>query len=405
MNLFAWKGITHTGKTVKGRLQAHSLPDVQTQLLLQNIALLEAYPVSIQSSVTEAWYSGLTNAQLLDFFSTMALLLTSGIPLINTLDIMLSQASSKKLVVILQELKTSVSKGLSLATALSQFSRTFSPFVIHLVAAGEKTGHLGPVLDHLKNYLNVTITLRNQLKKALMMPIITLSFSLVLLWIILIFVIPHFSTLYQSLGCTVPTSTQYIIRLSQACASWWGLMIIASTLPIMFIVKQSFKHPLIRQKLHSIALYTPFLSTLAIQREVLRLLELLALFFKSGFPLTQALEHAQTSTNAPIFQNHIKHLLTMIIEGKTLSQGLEEIGPPFFDAHLVALVRVGEHANALGLMLEKTTTLYRVKLSETLHTLSTVAAPLFMIVVGVLIGSLMIFMYLPILNLGSLFGT
>jgi len=404
MNWFAWQGMSQSGKTIKGCLQASSLEELEKQLRAKDIALLEAKPTNLQTSSFGQWRHTLSSTELLDFFGNLALLLTSGIPLLNALDIMKNQTQSKKITTILQDIKSDISKGSTLAGALAQFPKTFSPFIIHLVAAGEKTGHLGPVLEHLKNYLNATITLRAQLKKALMMPLITFSLSLTLLWVILIFVIPHFSTLYQSLGCSIPASTQFVIHLSNLFSSWLGFIFVASVIPVFFIIKNCLKIPSFKQKIHSVLLHVPFVGTLSIQREVFRLLELLTLFLRSGFPLTQALEHAQQSTSTTVFQNHIQHLLTMIIEGKTLSQGLEEIGSPFFDAHLIALVAVGEHANALAPMLEKATTLYKNRLSATLHTLSTIAAPLFMVGVGIIIGGLMILMYLPILNLGTLLG-
>lgn len=405
MNWFAWKGMTQSGTITKGFIQAASISDIQKILMGRHIALLEAHPKRFTSTLFDEWHRILSPKQQYEFFSNLALLLTSGITLMAALDLIQNQTPSKKAQSLFASLKASISQGASFADSLAQFPKTFSPFTMQLIDAGEQTGHLPTVLEHLTQYLEATLLLRSQIKRALLMPLITLSFSLVLLWTILIFVIPHFESLYQSLGCAIPPLTRTVLILSATLSSWWGFTLVLGLLPLAFIVRQCTKHPTVRHSINTILLHIPYLKTVITGREVLRLLELLTLFIRAGIPLSLGLEQALEGTNIPEFKKHIAHTLNAITEGKSLSKAFEEIGLPYFDAQLIALIRVGEHAHSLDAMLTKAIAVSRHTLSGKLHTISNIAAPLFMVCVGLLIGGLMALMYMPILNLGSLFSS
>jgi type IV pilus assembly protein PilC len=405
MPSYRWKGIDQQGATIKGTLQAPSPDQVQEQLLQQGIALLQVSPIS---QTRLALWSGLgrpISAQhICDFFDSLALLITQGIELEKALTILSHQTASPALNSIIEHLATSLTQGNSLEVALQAYPHVFSPHITHLIGIGEKTGKLGLMLSTLKNQLLTQEAIKKQLKQAALMPLVTLTISLGLVGSIVIFVVPHFDALYKSMNASLPGLTKGMISLSRALRSWGGPVALMGLIVTILLLKRVFTYKTIKPYLERITLHLPLIKSCIITRDVISFLQTLHVYAVSGLPLTMALDQSLLDPSSQVFKHHLHNLQHMVMEGKNLSDALEMIGPPFFDAQTIALIRVGEHSGTMTSVLEKTLQRQQQKLTSTLHTATTIFAPLLMVVVGLCIGGLMIMLYLPIFNLGSLIG-
>ena len=215
MNKYIWKGINSYGETKKGTNLASSPQHLKNLLLEQKIALFE-HKVKKENQFKSFlnFSSKVSLQQKVFFFEQLSILINSGVELLKALKLVEQQTRSKKLKIIISQLSNDVEKGEALSNALQKHNSTFSPTAIYLTKAGENSGQLGFVLEKISQDLNRQLTLKKRLKQAATMPIITLTFALLIVWGIFIFAIPQFETLFSSMDSQIPNTTKTIINIS-----------------------------------------------------------------------------------------------------------------------------------------------------------------------------------------------
>jgi len=304
-----------------------------------------------------------------------------------------------------QDLSVQISQGHSLHNAMTHHPTIFQPFMIQLIATGEQTGKLEPVIKALKEYLVRQKWLRDKLKQAALMPMVTLLISGGLIASIFLFIMPSLSTLYQSMGCPMPPATQCALTISNIISSWVGLVLLAGCIGCVALCKKIAGIKAIKANTDKLKLHLPWIWTIVKNSELATFTQTLSLFLSSGMPLTKALEQAQSIAQNSYVKECLGKLSLGIAEGKTLSSALEGGDQRLFDPQLIAIVRVGEHAGTLDTVLKTAQEQYQNKLDASLNAFSTLFSPILMIFVGLCIGGLMVVIYLPIFSLGNLFGT
>lgn len=405
MPFYSWKGIDHHGKTIKGLTQAEDQSALKEALFAKQIALLEEHQASsTQLTISSLLPTTVSSAQRADFFENLSLLLNNGVHLTTALTVLQELSASRRMQKTIQHLIRELSGGQSLDKAMQGFPEIFSPFIIQLISVGQQSGRLGQILETLSQALKRQMALQQQLRQAALMPLITLSISLILTGSILFFVMPHFEALYRSLNTPLPHATRTVLAISRFIHSWWGLASLAIILAGLRALVLLGKATRVRKQLGIITLYLPIVAPIIIAAELIMFMQTITTFLAAGLPLAQALKQAEQSAQNYLFQQEIAKITAHILEGHTLSDTLASSNHLFFDPQLIALVRVGENTGLLGPVLENARTIYEKKLSKSLHTLTTIFSPLLMVFIGVGIGGMMITMYLPIFSLGNLFG-
>lgn len=405
MPLYLWRGINQLGQSAKGITQA-STPDQLKELLLdQNIALLDHHQQqSGDSWITRSFQRRIHTRQLSDFFERLSLLISNGVELVHALEVLTRLTPHQEFSNIIQQMTQAIGQGQSFHSALQAYPHVFSPFIIQVIEVGEKTGKLGLVLENLKDALAQQLWLQKHLKQAALAPAITLTVAALLIGGILVFILPHFQSLYQSLGSALPPATQLLLTFQQNLCSWYGLAWFLALIACIATFKALLKNLTIKRWVQALCLHLPIIRRIVITSNLISFTQILSLFLTSGLPLTQALEHIWHSAQNLIFKAEVEKILSSILEGGSLHDAIGSSNSQFFDEQFLALVTVGERSGRLADVLKSAATRYQDILTSQLHALTNIFAPLLMIIIGLLIGSIMILIYLPIFSLGNLFG-
>lgn len=405
MPVYSWKGINQQGNPVKGSSPATTPDHLREQLLAQQIALL-GYTAKKQNG---AWVQyrlvrPVSTKQLCEFFDRLSLLLASGVELVRALEVVQRLTTHQTLANCTHQLTQTIAQGQSFSSALQAYPYLFSPFIVQVVHVGEKTGKLDIVLESLKNNLVQQMQLRQNLKRATLAPLITLGVAFLLISGILFFILPHFQSLYQSLGSTLPPATQRLLYFHSIISSSYGFVLLGAVVAVIALIKIMLKQSLIKHYAQALTLKIPILNRIIIDSNLIIFIQTVSLYLSSGLPLTQALDEIKNATQNLIFRREIAKVAVAILEGSCLYDAIKSCDSQFFDEQFLALIQVGEQSGKLGIVLNNACARYQNMLAERLQSIITIFSPLLMIIIGLIIGWIMVLMYLPIFSLGNLFG-
>ncbi|TNF67273.1 MAG: type II secretion system F family protein [Gammaproteobacteria bacterium] len=397
-HIFLWKGKDEEGLMIQGQTAASTLQSARTLLIKQGITVLSIRKQSKSLSIFEP---PIKAVDIAFFFRQMATMLTAGIPIIQALDMLVESSNhQKKLASILVDIRHMVSSGRTLSDSLTKYANYFDVLSINLVKAGEASGQLDHMLARIATYKEKHETLKKKVKKALYYPIAVLVTAIIVTAVMLIYVVPTFSDLFDSFGATLPSFTQMIIDLSNFAQAYWhviALLILFSIIVLSQLRRKNFKfHYLTDQWL----LKTPIVGKILKTAAVARFARTLATIFSSGMPMIEALEVVAKSTGNLVYEHAALRIRTLVSHGATLHSAIEEVY--IFPNFLVQMVAVGENSGNLDHMLNKVADIYEEDVDHAVESLSSLIEPVIMIILGGLIGGLVVAMYLPIFQLGSI---
>jgi len=401
MPRYSWKGIRDDGSPCAGTQEASTPQALSEQLLKDHIAMLEA--ISTDKQKFALFNKKITMHDKAIFFEYLAFMLDNGVQIVPALSVSLKLPLQATFHATTRILIHDIEQGKNFSQALTAHPHIFPPSNVYLVANAEKTGKLAFICKHLAEQYKQHHERNQQIKAALLLPSITLGIALLLISGIFIFIMPQFQSLYASTGKNLPPITQYIFKIGNFLRSGYML----TTVIVLIIAGASAKVFLknrLKKYFDSFTVLVYPLYPLPLEKERIVFLEGLALFLTSGVPLAQALEHTEKTTNNIIFQEKIRTLHQQILEGKTLAQAMLDVGNPFFDEQLIALLSVGHISGNIALILERTAQAYANHMSKKMHKSISFLPIILIILTGLIIGIMMIAIYLPIFNLGSLLG-
>lgn len=400
MTEYHWTGIDNNGIQKKGRTFAPSVELLRQDLYEQGIALLQHRQPRLKRLLTYRISTktvSLTN--LAAFFEHMSILLENGIPLVKALQTCADQTSSQELRQLIIRLIPDVEEGKNFAQAFQTHAPHLPVYVRSLLAIGQQTGSLGIICKNLSEHLNANQALKRRVKSTLMVPAITAIFALAVTLLILVFIVPHFEQLFQASRLSLPILTQRIFLISSIIRSPLGIGIIGFFLLGLITVPRLVPTLRVKQWAYSIGLTIPYIKNILNMSTSLTFLETLSLYSKAGLPLVKSLEAAQILITHPQFNTGIQRVIALVTQGNSLEQALQICSPALCSSTVISLIGVGQQTGKLDLMLEKSVLWQRSELSKKLETASSLANPLLMIILGVVITTLLVTIYLPIFNM------
>jgi type IV pilus assembly protein PilC len=403
MKKYIWRGINIEGQNKRGVLIAASQEHLKDLLLERGVALLNS-KVSKSISLNKFLHVKIKIGakEKVFFFSQLAVLINSGVDILKSLHLLFRLIKSNKLKKITKILINDVASGKSFSDSLQKHSSFFNNFMVQAIKAGEGSGRFGEVLQNLSNYLNDRIDLQKRLKHAVLLPGITLSFAILIMFGVFVFVIPQFEALFISMEQPLPDSTILVIRMSRFFRSQSMFFYGLSFLGLILIARMGLAFDCAKKLKDKIILNFWFLGKILLLSDIISFLQNMVMFLKSGVQLRTALDlSAQTVKNRHI-KEKIFLLSSYVSQGKSLEESLMFVGNKYFPDNLVAVVSIGEQAGNLDLMLERATKFFQEELKSKLQFVLVVLQPALMVVIGALIVFLMLSIYLPIFNVASL---
>jgi len=395
--VFAWEGTDRKGNRVKGESRAGTIALARADLRRQGITPLKLRKKS--SSIFSNRKKKITSKDIAIFSRQLATMMSAGVPMVQAFDIVGRGHNNPAMQEMVLSIKADVEGGTSLTTALRKHPLYFDDLFCNLVEAGEQAGVLETLLDKIATYKEKTESLKSKIKKALFYPTAVIVVAILITSIIMIFVIPQFKDLFSSFGADLPGFTLLVIKISDFVARWWWAILgvtIAGVVTAANIWKRS---PKFRETLDRLLLKVPVIGAIMHKAALARFCRTTATMFTAGVPLVEALQSVSGATGSAVYGQAVLKMRDDVATGQSLTLAMRQQG--LFPHMVIQMVTIGEESGALDDMLSKVADFYEEEVDNAVDALSSLLEPLIMVVLGTVIGGLVIALYLPIFQLGS----
>ncbi len=400
MSTFAWKGRSRSGESRDGTLEASNREEAVAALRRQGIVVSSISEKGKEIALPKLGGS-VSKKEIAVFTRQFSVMIDAGLPLVQCLEILSSQATNRVMQQVLVDVRTSVEGGSTLADAMRKHPKIFDDLYCNMVAAGESGGILDTILQRLSLYIEKIVKLRSAIRGAMIYPVAVMGIAVVVVWIILTWVIPVFGDLFTGLGAELPLPTRITIGLSHFLQRWWWLILMGVVGSVIGLF-QYHKTQKGKRVIDRLLLKIPVMGILLKKVAVARFCRTLATLTSSGVPILDGLDiTARTSGNA-IVEDAIINVRKEVEQGRTISEPLGETG--VFPSMVVQMMAVGEQTGALDTMLSKIADFYEDEVDEATQNLLAMLEPVMISFLGVIIGGIVISMYLPMFSLISKIG-
>ncbi|QMD49465.1 protein transport protein HofC [Citrobacter freundii] len=389
--LWRWQGINNEGKSLEGTLWADTRPSLMLALEEQQITPLRIKRMRVKTSHWSREKSAETIHQL-------ATLLKAGLTLSTGLALLAEQHPSSQWQALLRTLAYDMEQGITLSTSLSQWQHVFPPLYLAMIRTGELTGKLDDCCFELAYQQKKQQQLADKVKKALRYPIIIITMAVLVVFAMLQFVLPEFAAIYQTFNTPLPALTQWIIAIAHFSGQWGWLAIALGLVAIA-------AHQLINQKPYWLALRQKLLLSLPVIGPMVRgqkltqIFTVLALTQNAGIPFLQGLESVTETLANPFWSQRLALVQQDISSGKPIWLALKNSDE--FSPLCIQLVRTGEASGSLDAMLRNLAHHHGEKTLAQAENLAALLEPALLVITGLIIGTLVVAMYLPIFHLGD----
>jgi type IV pilus assembly protein PilC len=394
---FIWEARTRTGDVKKGVMEAESEEAVHNKLKLQLLS-----PVMVKKQPKQLSFqlgTGVKTTDIVIFTRLFATMIDAGLPIVQCLDILSSQAENKAFGKVLGQIKASVEGGLTLSDALKKHPKIFDQLFINLIAAGEAGGILDTILQRLSVYMEKAMKLKRRVKGAMVYPISVLCIAFLVVTILLTKVVPVFEKMFKDFGGgKLPKPTQIVIDISHALSAYLpyiiGVLVVG-----FFTLKAVLKTPKGRLAFDGMLLKLPALGAVLRKVTVARFTRTMGTLLSSGVPILDAMDIVARTAGNAVVSNGIMYARSKISEGKDLATPLMETG--LFPPMVVQMIGVGEQTGALDAMLTKIADFYEEEVDVAVAGMTSLIEPAMMVFLGGVIGGLVIAMYMPIFEMAG----
>lgn len=397
ISTFSYECKNAQGHKVTGELNAITLPLAKAELMRQGLT-----PVKVKKAYKPINIGGkpkVTQTDICYFSRQMATMMTAGVPLVQSFDIVAKGTDNESLRELVLKVKSDVEEGRSFSEALQQHPKHFDKLFCNLVGAGEASGALEALLDRVATYKEKSEAIKRKVKKALFYPTAVMVVAVIVTAILLIFVVPQFEELFKGFGADLPVFTQFVINLSNFMQAWWFLIfggLIAFGVGFSFVKKRS---TAMQRALDVLSLKLPIIGNILHQAAVARYARTLATTFSAGVPLVEALDSVAGATGNCVFTDAVLQIKEEVSTGAQVQQAMRNAN--IFPNMVIQMVAIGEESGSLDEMLAKVANIFEEEVDAAVDGLSSLLEPLIMAILGVLVGGLVIAMYLPIFKMGS----
>lgn len=404
MATFLWEGKTAQGRVMKGELEA---PNPEAVFAVLRERRIRPIPTRIREKgkglereITIPGFGERVKPRDVSLFTRQfATMIDAGLPIVQCLDILSEQSESKLLRNTIRVIKQDVEGGATLAESLRKHPKIFDDLYVNMVQAGEMGGVLNAILNRIALFIEKGHKLKKKVKGAMIYPCSIIAVAVIVVAILLIFVIPVFAELYGSMGRALPAPTQITIDISNwFVATWYYALfaIVGVTVAIRFYAQTDQG----RMNIDRLLLRLPVMGDLLRKVAVARFSQNMSLLLSSGVPILDGLAITARTAGNKVVEKAIMDSRLSISQGRTVADPLREskIFPPM----VCQMVSVGENTGGLDTMLKKVADLYEEEVDDAVNNLTALMEPMIMVVLGVILGGLVISMYLPIFQLGSL---
>ena len=335
---------------------------------------------------------------LLVFFRQMAVMLKSGVPLSQALELLAENMTNKKFGANIFDVSKRLGSGEELSTSLGKYPRIFSPIMIGLIEAGEAGGILSEVLERLASLVESQSKIKGQITGALIYPVAILVLAVTISLALLIFIVPTFDEMFKSMGAELPALTSFMLVLSRVVTSL-QFIIVAPILVFIgfYLFNTTYSTQSGRKFVDNLVLKVPLFGDLILKSELASMSDTLSTLINSGISIVEAIERCINASSNEIIKIALRRSISLVTQGQELSTSLESA--KVIPRLLISMIKIGEETGALSFMLENLANFYKREVEEAVTVLTKAMEPAVIFVVAAIVGTIVISLYLPMFSL------
>ncbi len=392
MALYQYQAISHEGKKRNGVIEAQSEKDAKDKLRDQGLMVSK---LLIKQNVSRR--QNLTGDNLQAFTVQLSQLVSAGIPLYESLVAIEEQSRGEPYDRILLSICEQIKGGSRLSDCMAAYPGSFNRLYCSMVKAGESVGSLGSVLEKLSVFLTKQNALKRQIATAMIYPTVLATFSLLVIIVLLMFVIPSIEGLFE--GRQINGFTQFVINASHFLQNWWWILFPAILGAVGGLVYY-FRTPLGKAWIEKYLIKLPLIGTLMVQASTARFCRTLGTLQQGGMTMIDAMRIARQVMGNVVLENEVKEAEARIIEGSSLSVELQK--SRWFPKMMIRMIKVGEDSGNSVTMLNKVAEMYEIELEKTIDRVLALVQPVILIFIGAVIGTILLAVLLPLTDVSSL---
>jgi type IV pilus assembly protein PilC len=396
--VWKWTGKSKQGELRSGEIEAPDAASVEARMRQMGLEPIKVKKKPRALNFKIPGVGGVQEKDLLVFTKQFSVMIDAGLPLVQALEIIGTQADNPEFRTVLLAVKVKVESGSTFADALADHPKVFDTLFVQLVRAGEVGGILDTILQRLGAYIEKNSKLKRRVKGAMVYPAVVLTVAVGVVVALIGFVVPTFEKMFKDMGGTLPGPTQFLVDLSKGFRSSWYLYL---GIPAAFFI--AFKMAIAKGKgqqvWHDTVLKLPLFGPMIRKVAVARFTRTLGTMISSGVPILDALEIVAKTAGNRTIEAAILYVRAKISEGKNIAGPLAETG--VFPPMVVQMIGVGEATGAMDQMLSKIADFYDDEVDVAVGALTSMIEPLMMVVLGGIVGFFMIAMYLPIFSMAD----
>ena len=400
MEQFTWEGTDKRGVKMKGETTSKNANLLRAELRKQGI---NPTVVRTKSKPFFGASGKRISAQDISIFSRqIATMLQAGVPMVQSFEILAGGQNNPRMRNMLLDIRDNIAGGSSLSEAMARHPVQFDALFRNLTRAGEGAGVLDTVLDTVATYKERTEALKGKIKKALFYPAAVMAVAIMVSAVLLIFVVPQFEDVFKGFGAELPAFTQMIVNASRFLTSWWWAVLAIVAGAVFGFLAMYKRSQALERNVDRLLLKLPVIGDILHQSAIARFGRTLALTFKAGVPLVEALETVAGATGSIIYNEAVMRIREDVSVGYQLNVAMKQVN--IFPHMVVSMTAIGEEAGALDTMLLKVAEFYEQEVNNSVDALASLIEPFIMVVIGILVGGMVIGMYLPIFKLAATVG-
>lgn len=380
-------------KLLNGEVSAFTEEEARKKLAKRGIRPLQITRVKTSSK------RKITQEDITVFTRQLSTMIKAGLPLMQAFEIVARGHGNPSMTEMLMEIRGEVEQGNSLSRAFSNHPKYFDRFYCNLVAAGETGGVLESLLDKLAIYKEKTQAIRKKVKTALTYPVSVIAVAIGLVFVMMIFVLPAFKEVYANMGAELPPLTQTVMDMSDFFVSYGWMVLIALGFAIYGFLKLKARSIKIQRRMDAILLRMPIFGDIVRKGTIARWGRTTATLIAAGVPLVDVLDSTAGAAGNLIYEEATREIRTRVIQGLSMTSGMR--ATELFPNMMLQMSSIGEESGSLNDMLNKAAEFYEDEVDNAVGRLSAMMEPIIIVILGLVIGTLLVAMYLPLFNLGN----
>ena len=402
MPIFDFQAKTDDGRVVRGELEAANEAEARIRMRAQRLTPLR---LDIKKAAgagfdMSKYFGGdsVSQKDLQVFTRQFAVLVSAGVPIVQSLEAMSRGARSAGMTNVLKSITSDVERGRRLAEAMSAKPQVFDRLYINLVKAGEEGGVLETVLNRLAEYIETAVRLKAKVKGALFYPMAIVAVAIIVIGFIMVFVVPKMSAMFVQSGQTLPALTQFVVDVSNFVVKYWYVLI-GVLVAIPMTIKMYYDTDDGRKVCDAIFIEIPVFGDLIKKNAIARFARTLSTLLSSGVRIIDALDISSATTGNWMIEKALLETKDAVSRGKTLAEPLTKI--PYFPNMVTQMISIGEQTGNIDQMLSKVADFYEDEVETATDAMTSLLEPILMVVLGGVIAVIVVAMYLPIFNMAG----